>query len=159
MKLISILLMLSLIIIPLLTAEAGQIIERKTFFADYDPISTSFVYDDDGTASTGDVVAVNTYTQKSIQITGMVVGENIQIRIEGRSKDQINARSQANSGVANWAVLDTVNFGAASADSAINQVVEVTEYVDFLRVGVCQADIVGGVSSIDVEGIFTNIQR
>lgn len=149
-----ILLVLLLMTIPLLTAEAAEIF-RHNFYERYDPTSADFVYDDAGTTSTGDQVAVNTYLQKSIQITGITVGEDIKIQIEGRSKDQINVRSGR---VANWAILDTVVFGASSADNAINQVVEVTEYVDFLRVGI-KTDGASGTSSIDIEGIFTNLER
>lgn len=135
--------------------EAGQIIERHDFYDDYDPASYSFVYDDAGATTTGDQVAVNTYLQKSIQITGITVGEDIEIQIQGRSKDQLNTRSTT---PANWAVLDTVNFGAASADEVINQIVDVTEFVDFLRVGI-KTDGATGTSRIDIEGIFTNLQR
>jgi len=136
-------------------AFAGQEIERHNFYDRYDPTSAVFVYDKTGSTSTGDQVAVNTYTQKSIQIVGVSVAEDIQIRIEGRSKDQVNARSGA---AANWAVLDTINFSSASSDSSINQVVDVTEYVDFLRVGI-RTNGATGTSKIDVEGIFTNIER
>jgi len=139
-------------------AEAGQIIERHNFYNRYDPTSGSFVYNDDGASSTGDQVAVNTYKQKSIQITGLTVGEDIRISIEGRSKDQTNLRSNLQSGVANWAILDTVDFGSASADSAINKIVDVTEYVDFLRIGI-KTHGATGTSHIDIEGIFTNLER
>ena len=151
------LLVLLLMTIPLLTAEGAEIF-RHNFYDRYDPISQSFVFDDSGASATGDQVAVNTYLQKSIQITGQIVGEDIRISIEGRSKDQINARSFLNSGVANWAILDTVDFGSASADSAINQIVNVTEYVDFMRVGI-KTHGATGTSSIDIEGIFTNLER
>ena len=139
-------------------AIAGQTVENHTFYDKYDPASQSFVYNQDAATSTGDQVAVNTYTQKSIQITGITVGEDIQISIQGRSKDQLNYRSNLNSGVGNWAILDTVNFGSASADSAINTIVDVTEFVDFLRVGI-KTNGATGTSSIDIKGIFTNLER
>lgn len=129
---------------------AGQIIERFAFYDRYDPASTSFVYSQAGATATGDQVAVNTYTRKSIQISGITVGEYIQIRIEGRSKDQVNTP--------NWAILDVVEFGQASADTSINQVVDVTEYVDFIRVGIRQLGA-NAVSNIDVQGLFTNLER
>ena len=156
-KVIYVLLVLSLMAIPLLTAESAEIF-RHNFFNDYDPISTSFVYTDDpaDTSATGDQVAVNTYLQKSIQITGVNVGESIQIRIEGRSKNQIDAAGATE--VDNFAILDIVEFEAASSDQAINKIVDVTEYVDFLRVGIRQLDP-NAVSSIDIEGIFTNLER
>lgn len=129
---------------------AGQVIERHNFYNRYDPASGSFVYDNTGATATGDQVAVNTYSRKSIQISGITVGEDIQIRIEGRSKDQVNTP--------NWAILDVVNFGSASADTSKNIVVDVTEYVDFLRVGI-KTNGASGASNIDVEGLFTNLER
>ena len=152
MKKVLLLLGLILIVKPLF---AGQTIERHNFYSIYDPTSQTFVYDKDGATTTGDQVAVNTYTQKTIQITGVTVGEDIQIRIEGRLKDQVNTRSGA---AANWAILDIVDFGSASDDNAINQVIDVTEYVDFLRVGI-RSRYSSGNSTIDIEGIFTNIER
>lgn len=132
--------------------------DNHNFFTSYDPTSQDFVYtkDSNDTSATGDQVAVNTYNQKTIQITGVTVGENITIRIEGRSRSQVN--TAAASGIANFAVLDVVNFGASSADTTINQIIDVTEYVDFLRVGI-KNDGVAGVSAIDIEGIFTNVSR
>jgi len=130
--------------------------ERHTFYNRYDPTTDTFVYYDanaDGVneqTSTGDQVAVNTYKQKTIQVSGITVGEYIEIRIEGRSKDQTNTP--------NWAVLDTVAFGSASYDTAKNVVVDVTEYVDFLRVGIRRAGT-NGSSKIDVRGIFTTLER
>ena len=128
---------------------AGQTIERHNFYDNYDPSST-LVYDDSGATATGDQIAVNTYTQKSIQISGISVNEYTVVRIEGRSKDQINTP--------NWAVLNTVEFGAASTDINKNKVVDVTEYVDFLRVGI-QSYGTNGTSAIDIEGLFTNLER
>lgn len=156
MKIVNVLVVLLLMAIP--TVEGAEIF-RHNFFARYDPTATTFVYTDDSgdTSATGDQVAVNTYLQKSIQITGVTVGESIQVRIEGRSKNQTNVA--AASGVDNFAILDIIQFGSASADSSINQVVDVTEYVDFLRVGIRQDDVAGGTSRIDVEGIFTNLER
>lgn len=149
---------LILLFISLVRVSEAAEIFRKNFFDDYDPISANFVYTDDptDTSATGDQVAVNTYLQKSIQITGVNVGEYIQIRIEGRSKNQIDAAETAE--VDNFAILDIVEFGPASSDQTINQVVDVTEYVDFLRVGIRQVNT-NGLSSIDIEGIFTNLQR
>lgn len=129
---------------------AGQIIERHDFYSLYDPTSSAFVYDDAGDTATGDQVAVNTYTKSSIQITGVLVGEYIEVRVEGRLKDQTNAPT--------WAVLDNIGFGASSSDTSINQVIEVTEYVDFLRVGMRQIGT-NGTSRIDIRGIFTNLER
>jgi hypothetical protein len=152
-----ILLVLLLLCIPHL-AIAGTTEEYHTFFTEYDPVSNSFVYNQAASTSTGDFVAVNTYTRKSIQITGVAVGEDIRISIEGRSKDQLNPRSYLNSGVANWAILDTVDFGSASADNAINTIVDVTEFVDFIRIGIKTYGATG-TSAIDIKGLFTNLER
>lgn len=140
------------------TASASYV-ERHNFFARYDPSDTSndFVYDDiSSPTATGDAVAVNGYLQKSVQITGVAVNEDIHIRIEGRSANQVNTAGA--SFVDNFGILDEVHFGSASGDGDINQVVDVTEYVDFLRVGIRNAGS-SGVSLIDIEGIFTNMER
>ncbi len=140
-----------------LTAKAYAGYEdRKNFYSLYDPTSAVFVYSNLGVTSSGDAVAVNTATRKSIQITGVTVGEYIEIRVEGRSKDQINQSPTTLR--TNWAILDTVEFGNASADSAINQIVDVTEHVDFLRIGIRQLGT-NGDSQIDIKGIFTNLER
>ena len=133
------------------TAEA-QIIERHNFYSVYDPLSSSFVYTDDATdtSATGDEVAVNTYLQKTIQVSAIEVGEYIEVRVEGRSLNQTNTP--------NWAILDTAGFGTTSADTSLNFVIDVTEYVDFLRVGIRQVGT-NATSRIDIEGIFTNIGR
>lgn len=144
-----ILLLVGLILITKVSF-AGQIIERHNFYRLYNPLPGVFVYDKTGATATGDEVAVNTYSRKTIQITGVTVNEDIQIRIEGRSKDQTASPT--------WAILDVVNFGSASADTAINTIVDVTEYVDFLRVGIKNFGA-SGASRIDIEGIFTNLER
>ena len=133
----------------------GAEIFRHGFFDEYDPATTSFVYNQAGSGATGDQVAVNTYLQKTIQITAVAVNENIDIRIEGRSKDQKNQNPNSS----NWAVLDVVQFGSASDDTSQNVIVDVTEYVDFLRIGIKRHDTSTGISSIDIRGIFTNLER
>jgi len=129
------------------TAYAGQIEERHNFYALYDPTSVTFVYDGTGDTATGDEVAVNTYTRKTIQIAGNTVNEDTQIQIEGRSKEN-----------SDYAILDTVNFGSASADSAKHQVVDVTEHIDFLRIGIRNWGVTG-TSAVTIDGIFTNLER
>lgn len=150
------LVLVMLMALPLLTAEGAEIF-RHNFYDRYDPTSDTFVYTDDtsDSSATGDQVAVNTYLQKSIQIVGVVVGESIEIRIEGRLKDQVNTSEIRAS---NFVVLDSVSFGSASVDTAINQIVDVTEYVDFLRIGIRKSGA-NATSAIDIEGIFTNLER
>lgn len=123
---------------------------RHTFYSLYNPSSDGFVYDNNGSEATGDQVAVNTYTKKSIQICSVQLGEYVNVHIQGRSKDQTNSPT--------WATLDVVEFGASSTDVAKNVVVDVTEHVDFLRVGI-RAQGTDGVSRIDIRGIFTNLER
>ena len=130
-------------------AFAGQTIERYNFYNQYNPTSTR-VYIADNSSATGNQVAVNTYTQKSIQINPISVNEYIEIRIEGRSLNQINSPV--------WAILDEVEFGAASADIYKQKCIDVTEYVDFLRVGIKNSGT-NGTSTIDIEGLFTNLER
>ena len=124
---------------------AGQIEERHYFFNLYNPTST--ISYGNGVDATGDQVAVNTYSDKTIQINGVSVNEDVLINIQGRLANNPY-----------WSTLDTVEFGKASADSSINQVISVTEDVDFLRVSV-QNTGTDGNSQIDVEGKFTNIER
>lgn len=130
-------------------AFAGQTIERHNFFKRYDPTAT-VVYDPANSSATGDQVAVNTYTRKTIQITPITVGEYVYITIEGRSLSQTNTP--------NWAILDVVEFSAASNDTAKQKAIDVTEYVDFIRVGIKTLGS-NGTSFIDVEGLFTNLER
>ena len=129
-------------------AFAGQTIEHKRFFKLYDP-TTSWVYGQTTSSSTGDQIAVNTYTQKTIQISSIDLGEYFEVKIEGRSMEQRDTP--------NWALLDYVGIGAASSDTSRNIIVDVTEYVDFLRIGI--RSYTSGNSRIDVEGIFTNLER
>lgn len=133
---------------------AGQVLaaeDSHTFFANYDPTSGTTVFEDDyyptGTA-TGDEFAVNTFSKKSIQISTINILDEVEIYIQGRVKDE----------TANWATLSTVSFGVASADTSKNKVVDITEYVDFLRIGM-RSTSSQGVSHINVRGIFTNINR
>lgn len=128
---------------------AGQTIERHNFYSLYDPTSTQ-VYDPTNSSATGDDVAVNTYSRKTIQIAPITVDEYVYITIEGRSLSQVNAP--------NWSILDVVEFGSASADTAKQVMVDVTEYIDFIRVGVKNLGT-NGTSKIDVEGLFTNLER
>lgn len=130
-------------------ALAGQIIERHNFFNQYDPTST-MVYDSTNSSATGDQQAVNTYTRKSIQITPIKVNEYIIINIEGRSANQKNTP--------NWSILDRVEFATASSDIEKQKTIDVTEYVDFLRVGV-KNEGTDGASQVDIEGLFTNLER
>ena len=130
-------------------AFAGQTIERQDFYDRYDPTST-MVYNQTNSSATGDQATVNTYNLKTIQISPLAVNEYIYIVIEGRLADQINTP--------NWAILDIVEFGSASADSAKQKVIDVTEYVDFLRVGIRNFGT-NGTSKIDIKGIFTNLER
>ena len=63
---------------------AGQIIERKRFYSNFNPASaTDTVYSDAGDKASGDTIAVNTYSRKSIQVAARTVGEYIKINVEG----------------------------------------------------------------------------
>jgi hypothetical protein len=133
----------------------GTTEERHDFYTYYDPLNpgaqnATYVYNEAGATSTGDQVVVNGYTRKTIQISPITVGEYIHIRIEGRSKDMLDTP--------NWAILDEVQFGNSSADTSKNVVVDVTEIVDFLRVGI-RSEGSAGQSKIYIRGIFTNLER
>jgi hypothetical protein len=141
MKKIIVLLVLGLLISPSASAE------RHNFFSTYDPVSYSYVYDDTGSTATGDELAVNTFKQKTILVTCPSVGEDIDIRVEGRSAD-----------VSTYVILDTDSFNQSSADTEQNFAIDVTEHVDFLRVGI-KSNNRTGISAINVDGIFGNIER
>ena len=127
-------------------AFAEVTVERHNFYHEYNP-TTTMVYIADNSSATGDQVAVNTYSKKTIQIVPEVLNEYVYIRIEGRSAQQKDTP--------NWAVLSVVEFGKASTDIDKQKVVDVTQFVDFLRVGIKSFGS-AGTSQIDVEGIFTN---
>ena len=141
--------------ILLYLAIAGTIEERHDFYTYFNPVNSNvtvptYVYDKEFATSTGDQVVVNGFTRKSIQISSPTIGEYIHIIIQGRLKDMIDDP--------NWATLDSVEYGNASADTSKNLVVDVTELVDFIRVGV-RSEGSAGVSHINIRGIFTNIDR
>lgn len=136
---------------------AGTIIDRHNFYQRYDPSENIFVYSqatpDSAQANiyvTGDAVAVNNYIKKTIQISPISVGEYVQIVVEGRSLDSVD--------LPNWATLYNVEFGSSSSDFAKQRIIDVTETVDFLRVGIKTQGTLG-TSKINVNGIFTNVQQ
>ena len=131
-------------------AFAGQTIERYNFYNQYNPTS-SIVYNQTNSNATGDQMAVNTYTRKTIQINPTTVNEDIRINIEGRSANQINSPA--------WAILSQVEFGSASSDANKQRAIDITQYVDFIRVGIKSVNGTSGNSLIDIEGIFTNLER
>lgn len=116
---------------------------RHTFFDGYNPSSSSYVYDDTGATTTGDVAAVTTYNKKTIFISTETIGSaEIGYCIEGRIIGELDT----------WSTLDTGNFGANSADTSTNIAVDVTELVDYLRVGLRAID--DGTDAINVRGLF-----
>jgi hypothetical protein len=128
---------------------AGTTDDRQVFFNEYTPSSKTFVYDSTGSAATGNQVAVNAYSRKTIQINGQRVDEYVVLSVEGRL---------ANSGL--WSILDTGQFGAASSDAQKNFAIDVTEYVDFIKVGLKFQGVSAGTTTlVDVKGLFTNIER
>jgi len=139
------------------TVFAGSEEVRHNFYNRYNPFEAKMVYskatpDDvyNNIYATGDQVAVNGFKQKTIQINGNSVKEYVYITVEGRLKDQVNSPQ--------WVVLDVVEFGTASADTSKSQIVDVTETVDFLRIGMTRFGTYSA-SAIDVEGLFTNLDK
>ena len=139
MKKIIILLALILFFYSLCYAE-----ERHTFYEYYNPSSTSWVYDSTGDTATGDTASVFTYDKKTIFINAVTIGStSIMYQIEGRAVGEIDK----------WSILDSGEFGAASANTARNFVIDVTELVDFIRVGL-RIQAGDNSDSINVRGIF-----
>ena len=142
--------LLTLLLLGLaVNAYAGTIEERKDFYTYFDPSSTT-VYSQALATSTGDQVAVNGYTKKTIQVESSQVGEYIHINVDGRLNGMIDT--------GNWTTLDTIEYGITSADTSKNIVLDVTEMVDFLRVGV-RSEGTAGTSYITIKGVFTNVDR
>lgn len=133
-----------LIVLSLFVCSVASAEMRHTFYERYDPAATSFVYDDTGSATTGDVVSVFTYDLKTIFITNEALGSTeVNYRIEGRCVGELDT----------WSVLDEGSIGSASADAAKNIAIDVTELVDYLRVGLHYSGT-SGTDAINVRGIF-----
>jgi len=117
---------------------------RHTFYERYDPSSTSYVYDDTGATTTGDVVDVFTYDLKTIFISCEALGSTeVSYQIEGRCVGELDT----------WSILDTGAMGKASDDTSLNIAIDVTELVDYVRVGI--GEVTGdGADRINVRGIF-----
>lgn len=118
---------------------------RHTFYDAYNPANTTtFVYDDTGATTTGDVVECFTYDLKTIFIScETIASAQIEYQVEGRCVGELDT----------WSILDSGYIGAASGDSSKNIAIDVTELVDYLRVGL--GDVVSdGEDAINVRGIF-----
>lgn len=118
---------------------------RHTFYERYDPESATNVYDDSGATTTGDVVSVFTYDQKSIIFsTEKLQSGYIEYSIEGRPVGELDT----------WSIIQLGGFGTASANQNKNFVVEVSELIDYLRVGlrITRGNTTG--DKINVRGIF-----
>ena len=139
MKKIVLILSLVLLFSPFAFAE-----DRYTFYERYDLSSNALVYDRTGATSTGDVVAVFTYDKKTIFISIEEIGStNIYYQVEGRPVGELDT----------WSILDTGDIGRASADTSKNIAIDVTELVDYLRVGLRRQGT-DGTDRINVRGIF-----
>lgn len=119
--------------------------DRHTFYEHFNPTSSSWVYTSSASGdATGDVADVFTYDKKTIFINCLSLGStSIQYRIEGRSVGEIDG----------WSILDTGEFGTASADTAKNIAIDVTELVDFIRVGL-RVQQSNAIDLINIRGIF-----
>lgn len=116
---------------------------RHTFYDRYDPSSDDWVYDDTGATTTGDVADVFTFDKKTIFISFEDFNSTeISYKIEGRCVGELDT----------WSILDTGEMGTASADSSKNVAIDITELVDYLRVGL---RVTGNdADKINVRGIF-----
>lgn len=131
---------LSILICPVASAEM-----RHTFYERYDPSKTGgFVYDSTGAETTGDDEDVFTYDFKTIFISCEEINSTeIAYQIEGRPVGELDT----------WSILDTGGIGANSSDNNKNFAIDVTELVDYIRVGL--GHVTGdGSDRINVRGIF-----
>ena len=118
--------------------------DRHTFYEHFDPTSSSWIYSSSGDAATGDTADVFTYDKKTIFFNCPVVNStSIRYQIEGRSVTEIDG----------WSILDSGEFGAASSDTAKNFAIDVTELVDFIRVGL-KIQVGNATDLINIKGIF-----
>ena len=132
------------VVVSLFIASSASAEMRHTFFSEYNLASTSWVYDSTGATSTGDTADVFTYDKKTIFITPELLNtNNIEYRIEGRAIGDLTS----------WYVLDYGEIGKASNDTSKHLAIDVTELVDYLRVGlrVLASD---GADRITIRGIF-----
>lgn len=152
----------ALVVLVLLTLVCGSAFAEsrvvKEFFNLYDPTEGIFVYNqatpDSAVANiyaTGDEFACQGYLQKSIQISGVTVGETIEVVTYGRIAGSSDSPT--------WVALTSNSFGSASADTAKSLLVDLsTYYVDFIKVGIRRI-ATNGVSRINVKGLFTNYYK
>jgi hypothetical protein len=134
------------------TAFAGQIEDRKRFFFYINPSTTIAYSGATSSNATGDVIVCNTYTRKTIQVYSTDVGEYDIVQVEGRTLDSPY-----------WSILSSIEFAKASTDIARNAVVDIPQYIDFLRVGIKSLGTnnagTDGTSIVYVYGIFSNLER
>lgn len=146
MKYIAVLVLFLLVIAPVFASTV--VLENKNFFRNFDPNSASFAYQTDGdTSATGTEVACNTYDTKTIQIQSKTVGEAVEVIVEGRSKN-----------AGQYSTLKSAYLYPASGNVVNNQVLTITDAIDFLRVGVRNKDKSTGTSFINIDGIFSTNQ-
>lgn len=121
-------------------AVGAKYTATNSFFTEFDPNSTSYVYDEDnGTDATDGQYYVRNYAEKTIQVRIPTLGStSIDFRIEGRVQ-----------GSSNWAEVYYKNFSSATT---VDELIMVTEHLDYLRVGLkVNTD---GTDSVSVIGNF-----
>lgn len=117
--------------------------KRYTFFESYNPSSTSFTYTASGDI-TDNTATVFPYDKKTIFINAeLMETTNMDYQIEGRAVGELDT----------WSILDSGDIGGLSEPESKNIAIDVTELVDYLRVGL---RIIEGDSQdlINVRGIF-----
>ena len=139
----------------------GEAEMQHVFYNQYNPFETKFVYSNatpDSTTNniyaTGDQLAVNGYILNSLQINGTSVNEYIEVNTYGRI---VNQSTNVNGGNgAEWVLLTSNGFGAASSDTSKNVLVDLSSYhVSFIKVGIRRTGS-QSTSAVDVVGNFTN---
>jgi hypothetical protein len=127
---------------------AGQIVESHVFYDGYSPATTDIVYNI-ATAATWDVIATNTYGSKTIQINGITLNsDGIEVQIEASVYD-----------IYNWGIVGKYQMDLASSDLEKNRLIEISPFVQYVRIGIRNRAVNALAQKVKVSGAFTNVSR
>ena len=132
--------LLSFTICSSIYAVGAKYTATNTFYSEFDPNSTSYVYDpNNATGATDGQYYVRNYAEKTIQVRIPTLGStSIDFRIEGRVQ-----------GSSNWADVYSKNYSSATT---VDELIMITEHLDYIRIGLkVNTD---GTDSVSVVGNF-----
>ena len=115
-----------------------------SFYDAFDPNATVYVYNsDNGVAVESGKLHVYNYLLKTVQVSIPTLGStSVSVRVEGRS-------ASPESGQTTWSDIYTKTYTAATT---IDDVIMITEHVEYIRVGV---KVVGsGTDAVTIKGNF-----